>query len=231
MNLPLYKTFTEKQLKQFGPPKKAMGVRTINRAYETPFIYKNLDVRGFYEIDPAKGNEFKADEGYITITEEKPIIAVTIVGSGCTRGGYNMVEWWGEDENIDEMKDQLVKRQRKDNLHGMHPQVYTEIMRNTPWTRGLWEGKPINQPNISGGVYKDDIDMIKYHSSNFYEPFDIMLYENTAYFRIGTQNHYPKKITIFSGAKGIEEPGTANGRYPGEYAIRLVEVTVIDEYI
>lgn len=43
-----------------------------------------MEVGNFYEIDPAKGSEFKADEGFLTIQEETPILAVTVVGSGCT---------------------------------------------------------------------------------------------------------------------------------------------------
>ena len=228
MNLPLYKTFTEEQRKKFGPPKKAAVFRTVRHVYETPFVYDNVEVNIFTEIDPTKGIELIADKGSIVITEELPIVAVTVVGSGCARYGYNMVEWWEEGEGIDEMKDQLVKRQRVENLNGMHPQVYTEILRDAPWTRGLWQGKPIDQPNISGGTYNDNVDMIKYHSMNYYEPFDISLYENTAYFRVGTQGRYPHRIAVRSGCKGVEEPGTVNDRYPAEYAIRLIELTLLE---
>ena len=228
MELPLYKEFTKEQLEEYGPQKEALEYKTFMRVYETPFIYENLEVSNFCEIGTDKGIEFKADDGYITIVEDKPITAVTVAGSGCTRGGYNIVEWWDEDESIDEMKDQLVKRQRIDNLHGMHPSVYTEIFRNSACVQGLWQGKPITQPNISEGAYKDDVGMVKYHSSNYYEPFDISLYENTAYFSIGRADKRPKKVTIRAGCKGTEEPGTKRGRYPGEYAIRLVEVTLID---
>jgi hypothetical protein len=228
MQLPLYKTFTEEQLKQFGPPKQAAEFRTVRRVYETPFVYDNVQVCVFTEIDPTKGIELIADQGYIMITEEQPIVAVTVVGSGCARYGYNMVEWWEDGEGIDEMQDQLVKRQRVENLNGMHPQVYTEIMRNAPWTRGLYQGKPINQPNISGGTYQDDVAMIKYHSKNFYEPFDISLYENTAHFRVGTKDKYPHRILVRSGCKDVEEPGTPCDRYPAEYAVRLIELTVLE---
>jgi hypothetical protein len=228
MQLPYYKSFTKEQMEQFGPPKKAKEFKTFTRVYETPFVYENLEVCGFYEIDPTKGIEFKADEGYITVVEDKPIVAVTVVGSGCTRGGYNAVEWWDEGESIDEMKDQLVKRQLVEHLNGMHPSVWIEILRNAPWTRGLFEGKPITQPNISDGAYKDNINMIKHNTFNYYMPFEISLYENTAYFRVGTKDNYPKKVTIRSGCKGTEDPGTEIERYPADYAIRLVEVTLMD---
>lgn len=226
---PLYDTFTEEQLKLYGPQKKAFEYKTIRRVYETPFVYENVKLFGFSEIDTAKGIEFYSDEGTITIKEDKPIVAVTVVGSGCTRGGYNMVEWWGEGEGIDKMtNDQLVKRQRVENLNGMHPSVWIEIMRKTLWTRGTWEGKPINQPNISEGAYKDNIDMIKHNTFNYYEPFETSLYENTACFRIGTKDKYPQKVVIRSGCKGIEDPCTDIERYPADYAIRLVETTILD---
>jgi len=38
---------------------------------------------------------------------------------------------------------------------------------------------------------------------------------------------YPKKITIRCGCKETEDPGTKLERYPGDYAIRLVQVHVI----
>lgn len=227
MNLPLYDSFTQEQLKQYGPAKKPLVFHTINHVYETPFVYENLEVNGFYEIDPTKGIEFKADEGSIKIVEELPIVAVTVVGSGCTRGGYNMVEWWDEGEGVDEMKDQLVKRQRVEHLNGMHPSVWIEILRNAPWTHGLYQGKPITIPNISEGAYKDNVDMIKHNTANYYEPFEISLYENTAHFRVGTKNRYPRQVTVRSGCKGIEDPGTDIERYPADYAIRLIDVTLM----
>lgn len=229
MQLPYYEDFTEEHLKKLGSPKKAEEFRTFNHIYETPFVYENLEVCNFYEIDPTKGIEFKANDGFITIIEEKPIVAVTIVGSGCTRGGYNMVEWWGEGEGIDKMtNNQLVKRQRIDHLNGIHPSVWIEIMRKAPWTRGLWEGKPINQPNISDGAYSDDVSMIRHNTFDYYEPFDISLYENTTYFRVGKKDNYPYKVTIRSGCKGTEDPGTDIERYPADYAIRLLEITLMD---
>ena len=228
MEIPLFKTFTKEQLEKHGPQKKALEYKTFKRVYETPFVYENLEVGNFYEIGTDKGIEFKADDGYITITEDKPIAAVTVVGSGCTRGGYNIVEWWDEDESIDEMKDQLVKRQRVENLNGMHPSVWIEIFRNAACVQGLWQGKPITQPNISEGAYKDDVGMMKHNSFNYYEPFEISLYENTAYFSIGTAGKRPGKVTVRAGCKGTEDPGTDIERYPADYAIRLVEVTLID---
>jgi len=123
MALPFFKEFTEAQKKQFGPVRQREVIKTERRAYTSPFMYDNVDVGNFYEIDPTKGIELKADEGFITITEDKPIVAVNVVGSGCVPRGYNICEWWADGESIDNMKDQLVKRQRIDNLNGTHPSI------------------------------------------------------------------------------------------------------------
>jgi hypothetical protein len=223
MDLPLYKGFTEEQLKGFGPPKKAEEFTTRRRVYETPFVYENLDVGDFYEIDPTKGIEFKADTGFITITEDRPIVAVTIVGSGCTRAGYNIVEWWNEGECVEHMNDQLVKRQRVDNLNGIHPSVWIEILRKAPWATEL------TYPGITGGEVKDALDIMSRLTYNFHENLEMSLYENTAYFRVGTKGYYPKKVTIRCGCKGTEDSGTSIERYPADYAVRLVETTVLAE--
>lgn len=236
MVLPTYNAITQEEKEKLGKEhygiKKALEFRTFKRVYETPFIYENVEMGNVSEIDVCKGNEFYADKGFLTITEDKPIVSVTVVGSGCTRGGYNIVEWWEEGESIDDMHHlQLVKRQYQGNLNGMHPSVWIEIMRKAAWTNNLFEGKPINQPNISDGVYADNVEMMKYQTNGFINPFEVSLYENTAHFRIGTAGTVvpmPKKVTIRCGCKGIEDPGTDIERYPADYAIRLVEVEVMD---
>ena len=221
MDLPLYKGFTEEQRKRFGPAKKADEFTTRRRVYETPFLYENVVIGDFYEIDPAKGVEFKADAGFITITEDRPIVAVTVVGTGCTRNGYNIVEWWDEGEDIDHMKDQLVKRQRIDNLNGIHPSVWVEIFRKAPWAKDLtYEG-------ITQGEIKGAVDIFKRLTCGWYENLEMSFYENTTHFRIGTTSHYPKKITIRCGCKGTEDVGTSLERHPADYAIRLVETHVV----
>src|SRR5436309_5714315 len=131
MGLPVYKEFTPEQLKQFGPMRERQSINTERRAYATPFMYSNVRVGNFYEIDPTKGVELKSMDGFITIEEDRPIIAVTVVGSGCVPHGFNICEWWAEGESIDNMKDQLVKRQRIDNLNGTHPSIYSQLMMGT----------------------------------------------------------------------------------------------------
>ena len=186
------------------------------------FNYANVEIGDFYEIDPTKGIEFKADTGFISITEDRPIVEVVVVGSGCTRGGYNIVEWWDEGECVQYMKDQLVKRQRIDNLNGVHPSVWIEIFRNAPWAKDL------TYPQITEGEVKDLYDILNRLTCGYYGDLEMGLWENTAHFRIGTADSYPKHITVRCGCKGTEDAGTSIERYPADYAIRLVEVHVIE---
>jgi len=217
--LPLYGGFTEEQIRQFGPARKPDILETERRVYTTPFIYENLDVGNFYEIDPTKGIEFKADDGFITITEQKPIVAVTVVGSGCVPKGYNIVEWWDEGESIDTMKNQLVKRQRIDNLNGTHPSIWSQLM------FGTFPG--MTYRDAAPGEIDDVVECLKKLSEYFYGGCYMGFYENTAYFRIGPP--YPRRVTIRCGCKDVEDPGTSWERYPGDYAIRVVEVTLLKE--
>ena len=109
MSLPLFEEFTEGQRKQFGPQQTREVLTTRGHAYHSPFMFENVSVGNFYEIDPTKGVELKSLDGFITIEEDHPISAVTVVGSGCVPQGFNVVEWWDEGDSIDNMKNQLVK--------------------------------------------------------------------------------------------------------------------------
>ena len=219
MDLPLYKGFTEEQIKQFGPEKAECEVLTTERhVYSTPFMYNNLDVGDFYEIDPTKGIEFKADTGFLTIEEEKPIVAVVVVGSGCTPKGYVNCEWWDEGETIDNMKNQLVKRQRLENLNGTHPSIWTQLL------QGTFPG--LTCKDVAPGEMFGAVDCLKKLSDGYYGDYCLSLYENTSYFRVGPP--YPNKVTINCGCKIPENPGRSIERYPGDYAIRAVETIVIN---
>ena len=218
MELTLYKGFTEEQIKMFGPIRNHDVISETERhVYTTPFMYQNVEVGNFYEIDPTKGIEFKADDGFLTIREDAPVIAVTVVGSGCTPKGYNICEWWDEGESIDTLKDQLVKRQRIDNLNGTHPGIWSQLI------IGTFPGLKFD--DVAPGEMLGAVDCLKKLSDGYYGGFYMGFYENTAYFRIGPP--YPKKVTIRCGCKVPEDVGTSIERYPGDYAIRLVETLVI----
>lgn len=217
VELPLYKDFTPEQIKQFGPMRKREVFETERHVYSTPFMYDNVQAGDFYEIDPTKGIEFKADTGFLTIKEDKPILAVTVVGSGCTPKGYNICEWWNEGETIDNMTNQLVKRQRVDNLNGTHPSIWVQLL------MGTFPGLTYN--DVMPGEMKGVVDCLKKLSDGYYDGLYMGFYENTAYFRVGPP--YPNKITVRCGCKIPEDPGTSLERYPGDYAIRVVETTVV----
>jgi hypothetical protein len=212
--------FTDEQLKELGPKRKTVEVlRTENRVYTTPFMYENVEVGNFYEIGLDKGIEFKVDDGFITIEETKPISTVTVVGTGCVPYGYVICEWWDEGEAIGNMKDQLVKRQRIDNLNGTHPSIWTKLL--------FGQDPELTFEKIAKGFYDDAVDCMKKLSEAFYGSYCFSFYENTANFRIGPP--YPKKVTVRSGCKATEDPGCKLERYPGDYTIRLVETTVITD--
>jgi hypothetical protein len=232
MGLPVYKTFTEELLKTYTPfSRKTEEFSTRTRVYQTPFIYDNVEAGDFYEIDVCKGIEFKADTGFLTITEDKPIAAVTVIGSGCVEKGYNIVEWWNEDESIDNVDNKTVKRLRVDNLGGIHPSVWIHILAKVPFLVQQWKdaGIPFNYDYVAEGSVKDDYDLLKKLTLGFYDNLPLAFYENSVHFAIGHGpiSTYPKKITIRCGCKGTEDAGTKLERYPGDYAIRLVQTHVI----
>ena len=210
--------FTEEQIKQYGPPRKPQVISTDRHVYETPMLYENVTVKNIAEVDVTKGIELIADLGSITIEEEKPILGVTVVGSGCKSKGYNICEWWDEGESIENLKNQLVKRQRVDNLNGTHPQIYHQLL------LGHFPGLTFQDVNPE---MKDTLDCLKKQSRGFYEGIHMGYYENTVYFRVGPP--YPHKITIRGGTKTAEEPGMSTARAPGEYAFRIIETTVINK--
>ena len=115
------------------------------------------------------------------------------------------------------LTNQLVKRQRVDNLNGTHPSIYSLLM------MGAVPGQTFK--NVSNGDFKNVVDCLKALSDGYYGGYYMGFYENTAYFRIGPP--YPTKVTIRAGTKITEDAGTTIERYPGDYAVRLVETRVI----
>jgi len=225
MDLTLWSGFSAEQRQQFGPVREREVLTTQRHVYSSPFMYDNVEVGNFYEIDPTKGIEFKADDGFLTIHEDHPISAVAVVGSGCTPGGYNICEWWDEGESIDTMQDQLVKRQRVDGLNGIHPSIWCQLLIRTFKNLEHLGGRDLSFSDIAPEEMKDEVECLRKLSLQYYQGVDMGFYENTAYFRVGPP--YPTKVTIRCGCKGIEDPATSIERYPADYAIRVVEMTVI----
>ena len=217
MELKLKSGFGDEDRVKLGPPKMPQVFSTERHVYVSPFNYTNVTVGNFYEYGD-QGMEFAADKGFITIEEVKPIVAVTVVGSGCVQGCYNICEWWNEGESIDDMKGQLIKRQRVDNLNGTHPSIWALLLMGA----GKWRQYTFD--SVTQSEVKGVMDCLRKLSQGFYEGVYLGFYENTAYFRVGPP--YPHKVTIRAGCKVPEAPGTSIERYPGDYAIRLIETIV-----
>jgi hypothetical protein len=109
----------------------------------------------------------------------------------------------------------LVKRQRIDNLNGIHPSIFMQLMMNT------FPGLTYRDVDI---VLMNYLECLKAYSEGYYEPVHLGFYENTAHFRIGPP--YPNSVTIRSGCILPEVPGM-KFQPRADYAIRLVDVTVL----
>ena len=198
---------------------------TEHRVYTCPFRYRNVAVDGWLEFSE-KGIEILADRGSITIEEEKPIVSVTVVGSGCSGNNYNIVEWWGPGEGLCEeetMRTQLVKRQRVDNLKGQHPAFTQAALTGAmPDFKSVDEAKEYIR-TIQGWVYN--------MTSGCTMPGSLMsgLYENAAYFRIGDTSRpelTARKVVVRGGGLDYEDPGCDRVRYPADYTFRLIDLVV-----
>ena len=107
--------------------------RTRTYTYWAPFNYPNVQV----ELGrPGTGTEFNSDGaeidiypyGFITIEEQEPIVAVTVIGSGCSNQSYVIIEA----EPLEWKYPRTAVRMRRDNLWGMH-------VRGDAWNAGITE--------------------------------------------------------------------------------------------
>lgn len=106
---------------------------------------------------------------------------------------------------------------------------------------------------MSPGDVADDFDLLSKLTRGFYDSLPLSFHENSVHFALGhtpvvverppyeALGHsftgvergtaplsYPKRITIRCGCRGTEDTGTRLDRTPGDYAIRLVQVHVMD---
>jgi hypothetical protein len=107
--------------------------RTKVYSYWAPFNYPNVRV----ELGrPGTGTEFNPDGaeidiypyGSITIEEQEPIVAVTVIGSGCSNQSYVILEA----EPLEWKYPRTAVRMRQQNLWGMH-------VRGDAWSAGVRE--------------------------------------------------------------------------------------------
>lgn len=106
---------------------------TKTNTYRAPFNYANVRV----ELGrPGTGVEFNIDGaeldiypyGAIIIEEDEPIVAVTVIGSGCSTQAYVILEA----EPLEWKYPRTAVRMRKDNLWGTH-------VRGDAWGAGVRE--------------------------------------------------------------------------------------------
>jgi hypothetical protein len=104
------------------------------REYRSPFEYANVKVwnpEGVPGVGPhPHGYEMARNEGMITITEPEPIIAVSVIGSGCIAPGYVICEYLLEGQSTEEADSmgpwrgynmQNIRMQRIGDLMRFHP--------------------------------------------------------------------------------------------------------------
>lgn len=204
-----------------GEVRKPEVFETEHHVYTTPFNYENVELREWCEGHAPKGPEFLPDIGSITITEEQPIVEVVVVGSGCSGNNYNMVEWWGEGENIRNAG--LMKRQRVGNLQGQHPAwIQNALRRDMPDFQTLDEAR----------AFIRKLQRIAHAmTSNYTQPGSMMtgLYENTVHFRIGDTSRpelTAHKVVVSGGGLDYEDPHDDRNRYPADYVFRMIDVIV-----
>ena len=116
-----------------GKPQTREVWRTKTYVYWAPFNYENVAV----ELGrPGTGCEFNADGveldiypyGSITVIEEEPIVAVTVIGSGCSYINYIQLEA----EPLEWKFSRTGVRMRRDDLRGVH-------VRGDAWMAGVTE--------------------------------------------------------------------------------------------
>jgi hypothetical protein len=232
---------TPKDDVKLGPLQEIEVYEEEHHVYRAPFNYKNVKMDFWLEYND-KGVEV-LPSGSITIVEEKPIVSVTIVGSGCSTPNYNIVEWWAEGEDLSNCHGQLVKRSYADNLKGQHPAWLQKM-----FTRDRVKEKDLKTLEEADEMLAKMRRVIYGMTNGYYRPGSIMggLYENTAYFRIGDVNIFADedrkepgevyreivgqydvhKIVIRGGALDYEDPGSNRERYPADYGFRLIDVVV-----
>lgn len=116
-----------------GKPQTREAWRTKTYCYWAPFNYPNVSVA---LGRPGTGCEMNSDGveldiypyGSITISEEEPIVAVTVIGSGCSYVNYVLVEA----EPLEWKYARTGVRMRQDDLRGMH-------VRGDAWLTGISE--------------------------------------------------------------------------------------------
>ena len=122
-----YEGFSNSCDKQ-GLPGRDEGIEPSYKQYPNIEVY-NPPGDISYGTGPHKhGMEMARNVGTIAITEDKPIVAVTVIGSCCKQNGYILCEYPKDDQppaEFDRKAEtgwnlQSMRRQRIGNLQGIH---------------------------------------------------------------------------------------------------------------
>ncbi len=209
-----------------SPPDQAQVAEvfdTEHHVYAVPFRYNNVAVNGWLARSDA-GIELLADDGRITIIEQKPIVEVIVVGSGISLPNYNIVEWWGEDGQPEEIKaGKLIKRQKIDDLNGQHPNDYhRDILGPQPEYSSLEEAE-----QHSARLREQAWNLTR----GLQVPGSLpgRFFENTARFRIGDTSQEDLrvyKVVVRGGGQDYGDPTGPVLRHHANYVFRLIDVVV-----
>ncbi len=219
-----YAHFAPRDNWALGPIRDPQLFRIEHHVYASPFECPNIRIENAGPVS-RYGVEMRADETRISITEEEPIVATYVVGSGSAAGGYVIVNWslpggemWDPDASCPDS--QMPRRVRVDSLNGQHP---------TRLNRGLL---PPDRGEDAGEVLERLRRDLWRATDGFltFSPLSGGIYENTAYARVGDTSRRDQmvfRVEFTAGALGgpaMLDDGEE--RYPGDYAIRLIDVMV-----
>ena len=78
---------------------------------------------------------------------------------------------------------------------------------------------------VTEGQITSAAQCLKQLTDGYYGGYYMGFFENVANFRPGPP--YPKNVTIRAGPKLTEDAGTSLERHPGDYAVRVIETSVM----
>jgi len=200
--------------------------------YHLPFNYENIQVNRMYNEGETHGMELNPVNSYwpdterrppdnITISEDRPIVKVVVIGSACTPPGYVQIECEPVDgfRRDDEMIRVMPVRFRQNNLWGMH-------LRGDQWltpTPGVKSSNDMEYDKIPEEMLRKAPGCLKdrYMKADYSEfPLAGM---SCAIFEVPMS----KKVLITGGS---EISGWQDDNFPDDihYSFRIFRITVAD---
>ncbi len=210
-----------------GPIRSPVSYEVEHHAYQAPFDYPNASIEN-QAGESRYGVHLLADAGRITIEEQRPIVAVAVVGSGSAPGGYVILDWSGPGQAVwdferAEEDRQLIRRVMVEGLDGQYPSPFHEDLMETH------RFSTVDEANAFVARMRERAA----RATDDFADFDALtggIYENTAHARIGDSSRpelVPRRIRISAGCLGGPTNRNAGDeRFPGDYAVRLIDVAV-----